>query len=610
VALLRTLTRRPELLALLLAGLTFALYSPTARFEFLNYDDDIYVTANPEVRDGLAWTGLTWALTTTHAANWHPLTWISHQLDVELFGLDAGAHHRTNALFFALAVALLLLALHALTGAPGKSALAAALVAWHPLRVESVAWVAERKDLLAMACSFAALLAWARFARSGTRGPYLAALGLYALGLAAKPMGVTLPCLLLVLDAWPLARLGSGRGTLAQRTLEKAPFFALAALSALVTLHAQRAGGALAGLPELTLDARLANAARALGTYLEKSVWPSELAVFHPHPALLAPEAPAWNARAGLALALVAALSVALVLLRRRLPFALVGWCWFLGTLVPVLGLVQVGAQAWAERYSFLPSVGLALALVWSTAELARTPRARAAALALATGALAALAARTSVVLGAFRSSRTLFEQALRVHPESGIAHNNLAQALEAEGELAAARRHYELALEHGPSRPEVRVNLARLLRRLGDDAAAERELTHALEASPELPGAQAELGLLLAWLERDAEAVPHLRRALAANPEDKNVRGALAWLLATSASVPDAAAALELVLPLCTPEALPASLETRAAALARLGRFPEAVEWQARALERGAGARTRARLELYRAGQAFVRAR
>jgi tetratricopeptide (TPR) repeat protein len=622
------LARRPAALAALLFALVLALYWRTRAFEFLNYDDDVYVTANEGVRGGLSLSSVRWAFASTHAANWHPLTWLSHQLDVELFGLDPGAHHRTSALLHALAAALLFLALTALTGARGKSALAAALFALHPLRVESVAWVAERKDLLAACCAFGCLWAYALYARSGCAGRYALSLALFALGLLAKPMVVTLPCVLLLLDVWPLGRTTHPRASSASSSeparpverrrprrrlvLEKLPFLALSAASSYVTLRVQRAGGAFETLDAVGLGARIANAIEAYGWTLAKTLWPSGLCVFHPHPSLAVPPRAAWTPTVLLALGALLAVTLAVVLLRRRAPHALVGWLWFLGMLVPVSGILQVGLQAWAERYAYLPSVGLALALVWGADALAWTKRARAAWLALAGLALLGLALASWRQIGVWRDSRTLFEHALSV-AESDVAHVNLGRALEEAGDLAGAERHYARARELRPSLAGARVNLARVFRRQGRLAEAVAELEEALAREPDLAPARAELGWLLTELGRDAEALPHLRRAVELEPSDLALQNNLAWVLATSrtCAAPAEAHALAQRLVRDTRGAQPGFLETLAAALARLGRFEEATQVQARALERVPPqhrAPLEQRLALYRAGQAFVR--
>ena len=596
--------------AALLFLATLILYWRTTAFEFVNLDDDLYVTRNEHVRDGLSIEGLRWAFTTGHAANWHPLTWLSHQLDVELFGLDAGAHHRTNAVLHALDAALLFLALAALTRAPGRSALVAALFALHPLRVESVAWVAERKDLLAGGFAFATLLAYAGYAQKGGAARYALTLGLFALGLMAKPMGVTLPCVLLLLDAWPLARRAASEGrSWGALVREKLPFFALAALSSVVTLRVQAAGGAVAELDSLAPATRIANAFQATGLYVGKSFWPTELCVYHLHPAHAAPERSPWTPAVLGAAAFVLATSAALVVLRRRAPYALVGWLWFLGSLVPVIGLVQVGRQGWAERYSYFPTIGLALALVWGVAELARTRRVRSLALGAAAVALGLLWGASVRQLETWRSSRTLFARAVALDDGNFVAHNNLGEALEQSGEREEAERHYRRALELHPGIAGIHLNLARVLRAQSELGEARAELERALELEPELARAEAELGTLLAGLGEHAQALVHLRRARALLPDDAAVANVLAWVLATSptAAVPEEALALCDVIQ-AGPLALPSTLETRAAALARLGRFAEAVEAQSLALERASlGASARARLELYRAGKPFL---
>jgi tetratricopeptide (TPR) repeat protein len=600
--------------AALLFVATLSLFWRTSGFDFLNYDDDTYVTANAAVRGGLSGAGLGWAFATGHAANWHPLTWLSHQLDVELFGLDSGAHHRTNVLLHALNAALCFAALRALTGASGKSAMAAALFALHPLRVESVAWVAERKDLLAGTFGLASLWAYAGYARSGGSLRYGLCLALFALGLLAKPMLVTLPCLFLVLDHWPLARL-DGREPLFRRLLlrEKLPFLALAAGSALVTLVVQQAGGAFGALEHVPFGPRLVNALRALGLYLATSFAPSGQSVFHPHPFLSTPQGGGWSFGAGLGLAAAVAWVALGLRLRRRAPELLTGAAWFLGMLVPVLGLLQVGLQGWAERYTYLPSIGLALSLTWA---LDRWPggRARAATLVLAGGALAALAWASARALEPWRNSRTLFEHALRVE-ESVVAHTNLARALEEAGELAEAERHFARAAELAPRLAGPRLNRARVLVDLGRASEAEPELRAAVLAEPGLALAHANLGWILVESGDEAEGCEHLRRALALEPEQPAHLNNLAWVLATGPNAADASEALALAerLVAASRGTQPAHLETLAAALARLERFEEAVLWQTRALERVRGSARpliEERLALYRARKPFLRAR
>jgi Tfp pilus assembly protein PilF len=600
----------PRWIALALALLTLGLYARTTAFSFVDYDDDVYVSANPHVARGLSAENLRWAFTSGHAANWHPLTWLSHQLDVELHGLEPGGHHLTNALLHALNAALVFAWLHGLTGARWPCALAAAFFAWHPLRVEAVAWVSERKELLTAALGLASLLAWTGWARTRRPARYAASLGLFALGLLAKPMLVTLPCALLLLDAWPFARLR--RGGRARAVLEKLPFFALAGLSSLVTWRVQDAGGALSPTEVLGLEERLANSVRAAGIYLGKTLVPSGLAAFHPHPSLLRPPRPNLAPEVFVALAALLAVSAACLRLRRRAPGLLVGWLWFLGTLVPVIGLVQVGGQGWAERYTYLPSIGLAGSGACGLALLAARRGARAPAVFLSLCALAACGLASARQIETWRDSRTLFTHAVRVD-ESGVMHANLGRVLENAGARGEAEQHYRRALELTPATGAVRVALARLLRGRGRSEEARAELERAVTEMPDLAAAQADLGWMLTLIGRDAEALPHLRAAVALSPGDASYANVLAWTLATSRTAAAPAEALALAEALCAlgEEPDPSHAATRAAALARLGRSAEAARWQTFAIARAPAVQreelTR-RLELYRSGQAFLK--
>jgi hypothetical protein len=386
--------RRPALarlgVAAALAIATFALYARVRGFAFLHFDDNMYVTENPVVRQGLTGAGIAWAFTTLHFSNWHPLTWLSHMADVELFGLDAGAHHLVNVALHALNAAILFLVLSRMTGATGRSLLVAALFAAHPLHVESVAWVSERKDVLSTLLGLLALGAYARYAAlagaaaRGRRSPlcaYALVAVLFAASLLAKPMWVTFPFLLLLLDVWPLQRLAGSsverdplpppapRHPFGRLVVEKLPLLALSAVSSAVTVVAQERGGALRGF-DLDLGVRAANAAVAYVRYLGKALWPSSLLPQYAYPTGL----PAWQVL-GSALLLLAITGLALVGARRA-PWLAVGWLWFAGMLVPVIGLVQVGAQSIADRYTYVPLVGLFVAVAWGGTALARSPAA------------------------------------------------------------------------------------------------------------------------------------------------------------------------------------------------------------------------------------------
>jgi len=348
---------------------TFALYWPVRHHAFINYDDPLYVTHNPNVKAGLTWHGVVWAFRATEAHNWHPLTWLSHMLDCQLFGPNPGAHHLVNVAFHALNAVLLYLVLGRMTGAWWRSAAVAALFALHPLQVGSVAWIAERKNLLSTSFWLLTLWAYARYAeattRASKRNAYSLALVCFALGLMCKPMLVTVPFVLLLLDGWPLRRLQLA--TLGSRLVEKLPFFALGAASSAATIWAATSEAqerSFSSLHRLPLGLRIENALISYLRYLGKMIWPVGLSVFYPYPTAW----PLW-------LALLSALALALITLSAlrwaaRCPPLLVGWLWFMGTLVPVIGLVQVGVQSMADRFMYVPMIGLLIAIVWGVSEL------------------------------------------------------------------------------------------------------------------------------------------------------------------------------------------------------------------------------------------------
>ena len=362
--------RRTFYVSAFLALVTALLYWRTVRYEFIVVDDHQYVYQNADVMKGLTWHGIKWAFTATRASNWHPITWLSHMLDCTLYGLFPGGHHLTSAAIHIANIILLFLVLKQLTGKFWPSAFAAALFGWHPMHVESVAWVCERKDVLSMFFFTLTLGAYGRYARKPSAGRYLATLLLFALGLMTKPMLVTLPFVLLLLDYWPLARFSNtklGTEITEHETrstfslfVEKIPFFILSLLSCIITVIAQHKGGAIQTLDRVPFSSRLINALSAYGAYLKKAIWPVHLSVFYP-----LPNATAWGLFAGSAIVIV--LATWLVFrARHRAPWLIVGWLWFLGTLVPVIGLVQVGNQFIADRYTYIPYIGLFLMLAWS----------------------------------------------------------------------------------------------------------------------------------------------------------------------------------------------------------------------------------------------------
>lgn len=513
---------RAWLVALLLFGATLLLYARTATFPFIEYDDPGYVRDNPHLARGLTGETVRWAFTSAgYQYNWHPLTWISHALDVQLFGLDAGRQHLVNACLHALNAALLFLALRALTGRAWPSALAAALFALHPLRVESVAWIAQRKDVLAGTFFCLTLLAYARHARAPSPARMACVALSLACGLMCKPTLVTLPCLLLLLDFWPLAR-GSSGATPRALALEKLPLFALSLASIALTLAAQGAGGALR--VSIAFSERLANAALGYLVYVRQAFLPQGLAVLYPHPALAEPP------RSQLLPGAAAALALALLTFgawreRRRRPWLLVGWCWFLGLLVPMIGLVQVGNQAHADRYAYLALIGLELALAWSAAELVgrRAARVAPALFAPILVALLALALVSQRQLGFWRDSETLFTRALAVTEGNFVAHNNLGLVLGAkdgERDLQQALVHFEAAAALRPGFFEAELNTGKARYRQGELAAARDAFERALAARPRDGETRLSLAVVLAREQLFERADAELARALECAPE------------------------------------------------------------------------------------------
>lgn len=422
--------RRPLWLAALLFLIVLGAYLPALRYDFITYDDPAYVLEEPHVNTGLTWANFRWAWTSFEHSNWHPLTWLSHQLDCRLFGLAPWGHHLTNILLHAGSTLLLFILLRRASGFLWRSLAVAALFGLHPLHVESVAWIAERKDVLSTFLGLLSLWAYVAYAQRAAAGrprawfPYHLSLFALAAGLAAKPMLVTLPCAMLLLDLWPLGRWTDATPARRLRLVaEKLPFFALAVVSCVLTSLAQSAGGAMKAVEYFPIPVRIANALVAYASYLGKLFWPTDLAVLYPSFG----EMPS-SGRIVLAVAVLAALSVAALLaLRRGHAWATVGWLWFLGTLVPVIGLVQVGGQTMADRYSYLPSIGMFLVVVWAAAELTR-PLARRAVVLGITGS-AALTSCTGLTLHQltfWRNSETLFRHTIAVTEDNWMAHFNL----------------------------------------------------------------------------------------------------------------------------------------------------------------------------------------
>lgn len=507
-----------------------AVYCPVHNYEFLKYDDDNYVTDNRNVKSGLSWQNVRWAFTTGYASNWHPLTWLSHMLDCEIFEPDtnAGPHHLTSVLFHIANTLLLFIVLTRMTGALWASGFVAAVFGLHPLHVESVAWIAERKDVLSTFFWLLTMWAYARYAEKPKLLWYLITLALFALGLMAKPMLVTLPFVLLLLDYWPLKRMrfskmlgsddlqgghtqGSNRRTpILYLVLEKVPFFALTVISSFVTFIVQRKGGAMLGVEALSLKSRVDNAIVSYVTYIVKMIWPSQLGVLYPHPV------------GGLSTTKVIVCAVILmvatacvILLVRWRRYPLVGWLWYVGTLVPVIGLVQVGVQARADRYTYVPLTGLFIIVAWGLPELLRKWRYRKVLLGLLAGAvLAAMIGATSVQLRYWKNSITLFGHTLDVTRGNWPMHSNYAGVLKKAGDRERAIEHFNKALKIKPDSAEVHTGLGNVLADMGRLDDAIKHYRKAISLEPDFSEGHYNFAVALAKKRRFDEAIAEYRQA------------------------------------------------------------------------------------------------
>ncbi len=569
---------RSLLICLGLAIVTAGVYWPVSRFEFLTFDDPDYVTDNVRVRQGLTVQNVGWALTTDHAGNWFPLVWISLMLDCQLFGTWAGGYHLVNVLLHVANTLLLFFLLQRVTAATWRSAAVSALFALHPLHVESVAWITERKDVLSTFFLLLALRAYVGYVQAPARARYAGAVGLYALSLMSKQMGVTLPFVLLLLDYWPLGRTrwakpATGQAVespLAKLIREKVPFFALAAASSVVAYWAQHRAGAVSALEGLPLGMRIGNALLSYVGYVGKMLWPAGLSVFYPLPAQWPM---AWVALAGVGLG---AMTLLVIGRAGRQPWLLTGWFWYLGTLVPVIGLVQVGAQAMADRYTYVPLIGLFVMLCWSLPATTATACA-------AVAVIAACAAWTRVQLGYWKDSETLFRHALSVTRDNWQAHFNLGVALNESGRDSEAIVEYRRALRIRPWYVEAHNNLGATLWREGDAQGAIAHWQEALRIRPELAEAHKNLGFALRQQGRMREAIEHYRQALQAQPNDAQAHNGLGSALMRLDRVSEAIEHFER-----TVQIQPSFAEARnnlGAALVKVGRIADGIEQLEQAL-------------------------
>jgi tetratricopeptide (TPR) repeat protein len=520
---------------LLLVALVWAVYWSVGSNGFVAYDDPGYIQENPVVKLGLTADGVRWAFTTWTIANWHPLTWLSHMLDVQLFGVEPAWHHRENVLWHCANTLLLLAFLGRTTGGWWRSALVAALFSVHPLRVESVAWISERKDVLSTFFFLLALLAYAAYARRQGALRYLAVALAFALGLLAKPMVVTLPALLLLLDVWPLRRLPAGRlsaTALWPLLREKLPLFALSAVSSAVTFLAQARGGAVRSVVGLPFSARAANAVVSAASYLGKTLWPTDLAVLYPHPGYRPGGIPAWKVAFATAL-LLGITAIALREVRRR-PYLLAGWGWYLVTVLPVIGLVQVGQQGMADRYTYLPLIGPVFAAVWAAAEGAEKLRMPRAALAVA-GLVLVLGAAwiARVQVGYWRDTLTLFDHATRVTEDNRIAWKNVGSARFERGEPAEALAAFAEATRIDPEDPDLWFDQGMALSALGRYREATSRFEQAIRLEPSDGESWFNLGITWAKLRQPDRVAAVAQRLRPLDPVRADELERMARLLA-----------------------------------------------------------------------------
>ncbi len=534
-------------IGLLLAAGTAILYWPVIGHGFINFDDNDYLVHNWNIHSGVTGRAIAWAFRTGYASNWHPLTWISHMLDWQLYGPNPAGHHFTNLLFHAANCVLLFVLLRQMTGATWRSAFVAALFAWHPLHVESVAWAAERKDVLSAFFWILTLMAYTRYTKAKSlpltqregRGEragkantclyYALSLVLFALALMSKPMAVTLPFVLLLMDFWPLGRIqlfspsSSADAPHTSRTrqliVEKIPFFLLAMIASIITFKVQQAGGAVDSLASSSLGLRIENAFLAYVGYVLKTIWPADLAILYPL---------SFHLPMGTVLAAVVAfilMCAAAFWSAKRLPYLAVGWFWFAGTLVPVIGIVQVGAQAMADRYTYLPSIGLFIVFAWGAADLlSKIPNARNVLSGAALVVLAVFSVLTRQQLGYWKDGETLFRHAIAVTDHNYLAYSSLGSCLNEQGRTAEAIEYATKAIRIQPNYPEGHYNLGTLLLSAGRNAEAIEQFEMALKQNPRFADAENNLGKAFENEGKLDDAATHLAAAHRLSPHDPEI--------------------------------------------------------------------------------------
>jgi len=613
--------RSDLLVCLFLVMAIIAVYWQVGDHDFINYDDNLYVTINPHVQAGLTLDSITWAFTSTRASNWHPLTWISHMLDFQIYGMSPGQHHLTNMLFHILNTLLLFFVFKRMTKDLWQSGFVAALFALHPLHVESVVWLAERKDVLSTFFWILTLWSYVRYVERSDFNRYLPVLFFFILGLMAKPMIVTLPFVLLLLDYWPLKRFRLGLSEDGQgcrpkpfyfgMVWEKLPLFFLAAGSSVITYMVQKSTGAVSTLAVIPVHVRIANAIVSYVRYIGKMIWPHNLTILYPYPKSII----LWQvAGAGM---LLAAITVVVFRMVKTKPYVAVGWFWFLGTLVPVIGLVQAGSQAMADRYTYVPLIGLFIIVAWGVPDILGKWRYKKKILAVSSViVLSVFMICTWFQVGKWRNSMTLFQNAVDVTENNYVAYEKLGEALAEQGKMDSAIKHYSEALRIRPDFMSTYLNMGVALREQGNYDAAIRhflkalrinpdnaiahnnlgvvfarkgnakeavsQFSEAIRIDPDYAGAYYNLGKIFANQGKIEDAIRYYRKTLQINPSMTQALYNLSWILAThiDAEYRNGKDALKLAQSLCkiTQYKQPLALDSLAAAYAEVGNFDDSV--------------------------------
>ena len=578
--------RRQEIIiCIFLIVASLVVYWQITNHEFINYDDGIYVTENPHVQSGLTFKSIKWAFTTGRAANWHPVTWLSHMLDIELYGLNPMGHHWMNLQIHIINSILLFIVLKMMTGAVWKSAFVAALFALHPLHVESVAWISERKDVLSTFFWILSMWAYVRYVRQPDKKRYFLLILFFILGLMAKPMLVTLPFVLLLLDFWPLSRFQSstkGRNDFSCKIIaglvwEKFPLFAFSAASCIVTFFVQKNSGAVVPVEIFPLILRIANTFISYVSYLEKTLYPQNLTLLYPYPNIL------LLGRAILSGLLLLCISAVIFMARKRCSYLVTGWLWYIGTLVPVIGLVQVGAQSMADRYTYIPIVGIFIILTWGIADIsARWPHRKILLLLFSVAALVSISICTWFQTHYWQNSKTIFTHTVNVTNNNSIAHYGLGMAYDQQGKLNKAVSHYNKALKINPNYAQAHHNLGTVLIRQDNMKAAIYHFNRALQLNPNYSKAHYNLAKVYMKLNKIESAIHYFQEALNIDSDMEIALFNLSWIYATNnkEQFRNGKEAVSLAEKLCSLQdyKYPLSLDVLAAAYAEIGKFDTAV--------------------------------